>query len=246
MKIIFISDLHLSPLTSDKNHLFFSLMESWMTNIDALYILGDFFDYYLGDDDINPFNTSIKACFKKFTQQTPIYFMGGNHDFGIGKRFAKDTGIQLLKEFHLVKVMGKRILLNHGDSFCTLDVKYQKMKKILQNPILMFIMRKIPLSWRYKIKDKLEQKSNDSYNPKHANIYNVVNQTIAIHAKKFDANTIIHGHTHNPGHYEIALENNIKIPRIEIPDWTGKKFGGYVMFDNGQFTIQNYNGNQAQ
>jgi UDP-2,3-diacylglucosamine hydrolase len=137
-------------------------MKYWQNNVDALYILGDFFDYWLGDDDDNPFISTIKQSLAQFTQLKPIYFIGGNHDFAIGKKFARETKIAILNDCSTINLDNRSILISHGDVFCSLDVKYQRMKKILQNPILIYILTKTPLKFRKKIKDKLEKKSTDS------------------------------------------------------------------------------------
>ena len=96
MKLIFISDLHLAHDTPEKNQLFYALLKNWRGKVDALYILGDFFDYWLGDDDDNQFIREIKSALCEFSQITPIYFRGGNHDFAVGKQFAQETRIAFL------------------------------------------------------------------------------------------------------------------------------------------------------
>jgi len=243
MKIAFISDLHLSPQTSEANQVFYNLMQKWKNELDALYILGDFFDYWLGDDDDNDFINQIKVTLKHFSLKAPIYFIGGNHDFGIGKKFAKETGISILKDCTLLNVNNYRILLSHGDVFCSLDIGYQRMKKILQNPITMFILRKIPLSWRYKLKDMLKNKSSStSYNPYNQHIYQVVDNTVAQFAKKYKADVVIHGHTHKPNYYHVKLDDNIVITRIKIPDWVNRKPGGYVILEDTTIKIYDSNG----
>lgn len=237
MKLIFISDLHLSPNTQGNNQLFLSLMQQWVNNIDGLYILGDFFDYWLGDDDDNQFISEIKACFKGFTKYTPIYFIGGNHDFALGNKFANETGIKILQDCYVLEADNRRILLSHGDRFCTLDISYQRMKKILQNPLIVYLLKKIPLAWRYKLKNKLEKESNTSYNQGYSYKYKVVDNTIAKHIAKYRADTVIHGHTHDPGYYTVQIANDILIPRIEIPDWANSNSGGFVVMNNGKITI---------
>jgi len=236
MKAVFISDLHLHEDTPANNQIFLSYMQQWRGKIDALYILGDFFDYWLGDDDDNQFIRTIKQTLKDFSQQTPIYFIGGNHDFAIGTKFAQETGIILLKDCTTINLDDTPFLISHGDVFCSLDIGYQRLKKILQNPITVFILRKTPLSFRKKLKNSLEKKSNDCYNSKQAKIYNVVDNTIAKYASSAKVAGVIHGHTHNPGYYMLNVAD-ITIPRIELPDWTGKKSGGYVVYDNGNFTF---------
>lgn len=237
MKIVFISDLHLSEYTFSNNQLFLSYMKDWQKNIDALYILGDFFDYWLGDDDNNVFIKEIKQSLKQFTQQKPIYFIGGNHDFAIGNRFAKETGITLLPDCSVINLDNKLVLISHGDIFCSLDVKYQRMKKILQNPITIFLLTKTPLSFRRKIKDKLKKKSGENYNLHNSQIYNVVDATIVKYALQNHTDTVIHGHTHNPGKY-FATTDKVSIPRIELPDWVSKKVGGYLLYDSGKFSFK--------
>lgn len=236
LKLAFISDLHLSPEEPSKNKLLINLLNQWQNELDGLYILGDFFDYYLGDDDNNPFMLSIKEAFSKFTTTTPIYFLGGNHDFGIGKKFVKETKIQLIKDLSVITVLDNNILLSHGDTFCTLDTKYQRMKKILQNPLILFILRKTPLSWRYKLKEKLEHESTVVFNNQPQETYNVVDSTIIRIAREKNTNIVIHGHTHNPGKYLINSGNQT-IERFEIPDWMDNTPGGYILLEDNSINI---------
>jgi UDP-2,3-diacylglucosamine hydrolase len=237
MKLIFISDLHLSPATPKHNQLFFELLSKWQGQIDGLYILGDFFDYWLGDDDDNYFISAIRTQLKQFSLHTPIYFRGGNHDFAVGKKFAKQCGMQLIPDMHTLKVAGNTILLSHGDTFCTLDVGYQKMKRILQNPLVMFILRKIPLKLRYKLKESLENKSHATTNSKPDYHYMVVNESVINYATQANANIIIHGHTHRPGNYSLSCKNATLIQRHEIPDWQDRPPGGYIQLNDDQINI---------
>lgn len=227
MKLIFISDLHLSDKTVESNQLFAKLMAKWKEEIDALYILGDFFDFWCGDDDDNSFISEIKTILSEFSKAKPIYFRGGNHDFAISTKFARDTGVTLIPDMTVLKVGKNTILLSHGDTFCSLDIAYQRLKLILQNPVTIFLLRRLPLSWRYKIKDKLEHKSGESFNTKPQETYHVVNDTVLKYARKYNANVIIHGHTHKPNVYEIKTGNDIVL-RFEIPDWVDRSPGGYI------------------
>ncbi len=236
MKLVFISDLHLSGKTPEHNKIFLNLMTKWQNELDALYILGDFFDFWCGDDDDNQFIRTIKHSFKSFTQYKPIYFLGGNHDFGVGNKFAKETGIKLIPDMTVLKVGVNNILLSHGDTFCTLDISYQRLKLILQNRTTKFILRQVPLSWRYKIKDKLEHKSSEVFNAKPNETYHVVDDAVIKYASKHSANIVIHGHTHRPNLYQISTPNGI-ISRYEIPDWADHKPGGYIILDNESIEI---------
>lgn len=236
MKTVFISDLHLSAHTKKSNAKFIQLLTKWQDEIDALYILGDFFDAWLGDDDQNEFIDEIKHGLKRFSAKKPVFFIVGNHDFALGKRFARETGMTLLKDCTTVKIDNHDILLSHGDIFCTLDIAYQKMRKILQNKFTLFLLRYSPLSWRRKLKQTLESKSASSFNAKPAHTYLVVDETIAAIATKAQVNMVIHGHTHVPGSYVIHA-NSQAISRIEIPDWADREPGGFVLLENGEITI---------
>lgn len=236
MNLIFIADLHLKPDSQSKNQIFFRLLASWQQRIAALYILGDFFDYWIGDDDDNPFIREIKQHLQQFTRHTPLYFKGGNHDFAVGKKFAQQTGIQLIKDLTTIRFGQHTMLLSHGDTFCTLDVSYQNMKRILQNPIIMFLLLKLPLKLRYKLKEILERKSANQTNLKPAHVYAVVNDSIAKLAQLATANVVIHGHTHHPGHYSITTAN-ANIERYEIPDWEDHYPGGYIEVSKTAVTI---------
>jgi UDP-2,3-diacylglucosamine hydrolase len=236
MKLVFISDLHLSAKTHNSNQLFYNLMEKWRAELDGLYILGDFFDFWCGDDDDNEFIREIKASLRAFTRHKPIYFRGGNHDFAIGKKFALDTGITLIPDMSVLKVGSNTILLSHGDTFCTLDISYQRLKMVLQNPLTIFILRRLPLSWRYKIKDKLEHKSGESFNSKPDSTYHVVDATVVKFATQHKANVVIHGHTHRPSLYQIKTPTGI-ISRFEIPDWADRLPGGYIILNDNKIEI---------
>jgi UDP-2,3-diacylglucosamine hydrolase len=236
MKLAFISDLHLSENTIEHNQLFYKLLQKWQPQLDALYILGDFFDYWLGDDDKTSFTLTMEQAFREFTQTTPIYFIHGNHDFAIGRDFAKRTGVKILKDCTTINVGHNKILLSHGDTFCSLDKSYQKFKKIIRNPLLLAILRRVPLKWRYQIKNSLEHESAKQFNQKPPETYLVVDETIAAMAQKHTANIVIHGHTHKPGRYLINHTKNL-ITRFEIPDWTDRKPGGYVLLEDGKIDI---------
>lgn len=236
MKLVFISDLHLSADTFNKNQLFYNLMAKWQHEVDALYILGDLFDSWLGDDDHTTFSREMEQTFKKFSATKPIYFISGNHDFALGKDFAKQSGITILPDCSVITAGTNRILLSHGDVFCTLDKDYQMMKRILRNPVLLFILKRIPISWRYKIKEKLELESSKSFNTKPAATYHVVDDTVRKIATKHNANIVIHGHTHQPDRYVIDNLSR-EIIRFEIPDWADRPPGGYVLLDNDSIKI---------
>jgi UDP-2,3-diacylglucosamine hydrolase len=141
MSTLFISDLHLCDFRPSITQRFLEFLESETTkNCEALFILGDFFEVWLGDDNTDPHYQTIIQALAQFTQQgPPVYFMQGNRDFLIGKRFAKETGTHLISDPHLVELYGERVLLMHGDSLCTSDIAHQRFRKIVHNPIIQWI-----------------------------------------------------------------------------------------------------------
>lgn len=231
-----MSDLHLSPNNIPATKDFIKLLNKFqLEKIYALYILGDFFDYWLGDDDDSEFIRTIKNSLYKLSKYTTIYYIRGNHDFAIGDKFALETNIKLLHDCSTINVANNTILLSHGDIFCTLDTTYQKFKKIIQNKYILYILKKMPLTWRRKLKNRLEHSASSQFNTKDQKIYHVVDTTILEYTKKYQANIVIHGHTHNPGVY--VLTNTPTITRIEIPDWDKHPTQSYVLFDTHSNTV---------
>ena len=130
MTIAFISDLHLEPVENDKTLGFFNFLDSAQSKYQQLYILGDFFEYWIGDDDNEPVNLSIQQKLKAATDSgLDIFFVHGNRDFLIGSEFEKNTGVKIIEDMTLIEIGNKSVMVAHGDSFCTDDVEYQEMEK---------------------------------------------------------------------------------------------------------------------
>lgn len=234
MKIAFISDLHLKAELPENNQIFFKLLEKFSHELDELYILGDFWDYWLGDDDSNPFIDEVRSHLRNFASKVPTYFMTGNHDFALGKRFARETNTHLIKDLKVIHPDGVDILLSHGDVFCTLDLNHQKLRKIFtNNKFVIALALLFPLSFRYKIKNKMKHESHGSFNTKPIETYLVVESEILKMMNKTKTSVLIHGHTHKPATY-LMEEGKV---RYEIPDWQDRKAGGYILFENGEFFI---------
>ena len=144
--ILLISDLHLEEERPDITRAFLDLLHGRARGAQALYILGDFFEAWIGDDGMTPFQRSICAALRELSDSgTPIFIMHGNRDFLIGKAFCKAAGATLLKDPSVVQFYGEPVLLMHGDSLCTRDVGYMKLRRILRNPIVLFVLRHLPL-----------------------------------------------------------------------------------------------------
>lgn len=130
MTTLFISDLHLTPSRPDITECFVTFMRTEATKADALYVLGDLFEFWIGDDDNTPFADQIRAEFKALTDAgVPTFFIQGNRDFLLGKRFCKETGMTLLDDVCTIDLYGQKAVILHGDTLCIDDVKYQEFRK---------------------------------------------------------------------------------------------------------------------
>ena len=142
MSVLFISDLHLEAERPDITRAFLHFLSTRARSAQALYILGDFFEAWIGDDGMDEFQHSIARALRELTDSgTRIYLMHGNRDFLIGKAFCREAGCTLLRDPSLIDLGGEKILLMHGDSLCTLDVAYMKLRRWLRNPLTLFILR---------------------------------------------------------------------------------------------------------
>jgi UDP-2,3-diacylglucosamine hydrolase len=203
----FISDLHLQPDRPDITKHFREFMQTRARFTDALYILGDLFEYWIGDQDDNGFNQSIYNELNYIIQQgIPIYFMRGNRDYLIDEKFAQKTGVTLLHDPTVITLYGKQYLLSHGDCLCTTDKTYQRFRRIMQSRLMKKAALATPHWLRKRITKKIRQKSN-KHNQKASSIMMDVHQP-AVEAilKKHHVHHLIHGHTHQPHTHHFQID----------------------------------------
>ncbi|RTE86847.1 MULTISPECIES: UDP-2,3-diacylglucosamine diphosphatase [Gammaproteobacteria] len=218
----FISDLHLSENRPDITGLFVSFLRGEARESDALYILGDLFDYWIGDDDLRPFHLHIIQELKNVVESgVPVYFMAGNRDFLIGKKFAELTGITILPDPTVVDLYGTPTLLLHGDTLCTQDEGYQKFRKTIRNPLLLGILTKLPLSWRRKVAQKLRanSKSQQNLSAEQLAMMDATEEAVVQAFESHKVERMIHGHTHQPDIHEHPLSEGKTGLRIVLGDW---------------------------
>ena len=217
--ILLISDLHLEQERPDITRAFLHFLASRARQADALYILGDFFEVWIGDDAISPFQREIAQALRELSESgTRVYLMHGNRDFLIGKRFCREAGATLLPDPCLVEMGGERVLLMHGDSLCTLDVGYMKLRRWLRNPISLFILRNLPLSTRHKLARKLRNESRAQSRMKASAIVDVTPDEVLRVMTEQGVRTLIHGHTHRPATHALQI-NGQPARRIVLGDW---------------------------
>jgi len=221
-RTIFISDLHLDETRPDIAQRFSELLKNGDSSVDALYILGDLFEVWIGDDDDTPFYRQIIQALKSATEKgLTIYFMHGNRDFLIGQKFLHATGCQLLSDEEKILLYNTPVLLMHGDTLCTLDIAYLKARKKTRNHFLQTLFLLLPITIRKKIANKIRVKSMQHTQLASADIMDVTQAEVARVMQKHDVHYLIHGHTHRPMFHDFSL-NHTKAQRIVLGAWHNK------------------------
>jgi len=217
--ILLISDLHLEEQRPDITRAFLHFLATRARQAEALYILGDFFEVWIGDDAMTPFQQSIADALRALSERgTRIYLMHGNRDFMLGKGFCRAAGCTLLGDPSVVELGGERVLLMHGDSLCTRDEGYMRLRRLLRNPLSLFILRHLPLSTRRKLARKLRNESRAQTRMKASDIIDVTPELIPRVLAEHGVRTLIHGHTHRPATHELEVDGR-PAQRIVLGDW---------------------------
>jgi len=217
--ILLISDLHLEEERPDITRAFLDFLAGRARSAQALYILGDFFEVWIGDDAMTPFQRSICTALRALSDSgTRIFLMHGNRDFLLGKAFCKAAGATLLKDPSVVQMNGEPVLLMHGDSLCTRDEAYMRLRRYLRNPISLFILRHLPLRTRHKLARKLRSESRAQTRMKANDIVDVTPQEVVQVMQQHGVQTLVHGHTHRPAVHELQLAAQAA-KRIVLGDW---------------------------
>ncbi|MGX5914572.1 UDP-2,3-diacylglucosamine diphosphatase [Aliidiomarina sp. Khilg15.8] len=218
----FISDLHLSNERPDITGLFERFLAEQARGADALYILGDLFDAWIGDDDQTPFHQRVITALANLTATgVPVYFIHGNRDFLIGERFARETGVVLLPEEACVDLYGTPTLIMHGDTLCTLDTGYLRFRKIIRNPVLLALLSRLPLTLRRYIARRLRAESKSQKTLTEADLVRMdaTEEAVQDAFKRHQVRRLIHGHTHQPHVHQHHLPSGDTAERIVLGDW---------------------------
>lgn len=219
MDMLFISDLHLDASRPQKIELFSSLLQQAAKNNQILYILGDLFEAWAGDDDRTPPHGDILDMLAAHTAGGhKVFFMRGNRDYLIGGNFLKATGVEIIYDPTLIKCMDKRLLLMHGDTLCSLDTKYQVFKMLVNNPLSIYLFLKLPFTMRHKIWHGIRSVTQKSKLLKTRYITDVYQPTVKEVMYKFSADILIHGHTHQPDIHGLSLGTQ-PVHRYVLGDW---------------------------
>lgn len=208
MHKLFISDLHLEESRPDIADIFLRFLKNEAAKAEALYILGDFFEIWIGDDDVTPFNLLImNALCKAASDGLPIFFMHGNRDFLLGKKFLREAGCILLPDEYVLDLYGTPILLMHGDTLCTNDKAYLKFRRKVRNPIMqkLFLWKKLAKRRAIAENYRLKSKAHTSTAPD--DIMDVTQAEVEGKMRKHHVLDLIHGHTHRQAIHSFALDN---------------------------------------
>lgn len=219
MTTLFISDLHLEADRPEIGAQFRSFLDGEARDAEALYILGDLFEAWLGDDDPNPYYTAMKAALRALVDRgVAVFFMHGNRDFMIGQQFAKETGIALLDDPHTIDLYGETVLLSHGDALCTDDVEYQTVRAMTRNPDWQAMMLRKSIEERIAFAVAARQQSLERGESMSDDIMDVNDDAVAALFRQYDVATLLHGHTHRPAVHHLDVDKKTR-RRIVLGDW---------------------------
>jgi UDP-2,3-diacylglucosamine hydrolase len=229
---LFISDLHLSEERPEANERFFSFMEETASRAGSLYILGDLFEYWAGDDDLHaPFHALIAGFLRRATDAgVVLHLMHGNRDFLMAAAFCRATGADLLLDPSAVEAGGVRTLLMHGDTLCTDDTDYQAWRREARSEPWQRKFLARPLADRRRTILGLREKSREAVRAKPAEIMDVVDTAVRQAFVEHGVTRLVHGHTHRPGHHVLEVDGR-RCERWVLPDWYGR--GGYLEIGKG-------------
>lgn len=215
-KTYFIADLHLSESRPDLTALFVDFMQNKAPAAQALYILGDLFDFWVGDDEKSSVIATVIEQIKHVSSQgVPCYFIHGNRDFLVGKKFAQACGLTLLGDYEVVDLYGEPTLICHGDTLCTDDVKYQAFRKKVHQKWRQWLFLRLPLKVRLKIGQKIRVQSQKDKLEKTDMIMDVNPEFVLQTFQRFKVKRMIHGHTHRQNIHQIPPH----FERIVLGDW---------------------------
>ena len=218
-KTLFVSDLHLDASDPAIAQQFHEFLADEARTADALYVLGDLFEVWFGDDDPGTEARATVAALRALTDSgVPCFLMHGNRDFMIGRRFCREAGVTLIPDGTVVERYGERALLMHGDLLCTDDRDYQRMRRVLRNRPLQWLFRRLPLERRRAFAQRLREGSRERVGMKAPEIMDVNGAAVERAFRDHGVRTIIHGHTHRPAVHELRIDG-IPARRIVLGDW---------------------------
>ncbi len=219
MATLFIADLHLSSEEPAITAGFLRFLAGEARKADALYILGDLFEAWIGDDDPVVLHREIATAIKSLVDSgVPCYFIHGNRDFLLGKRFARESGMILLPEEKILHLYGRKVLILHGDTLCTDDAGYQAFRAKVHQPWLQKLFLTLPLFVRQRIAAKMRGNSKAANRTKSLEIMDVNPEAVLSVMERHHVPWLIHGHTHRPAVHQLTVQGEPAF-RVVLGAW---------------------------
>lgn len=221
MRTLFISDLHLCDEEPILTQLFLDFLENETPGADALYLLGDIFAYWIGDDQNTHTHGVVARALKRLGSKMPVYIQHGNRDFLMGEAFAKRCGALIIPDPHTITLYGQQVLLLHGDSLCLADTAHQRFRQLTRNSLIKKCFLMLPLRIRIWIAQQLRSHSTgSSTHARHpySSKWDITRSEIPRLMEQYQANIVIHGHTHRPEIHLIKTGEEFKT-HIVLSDW---------------------------
>ncbi len=217
---LFVSDIHLHESLPKTTAAFLDFLLHHARNASQLYLLGDLFEYWAGDDDMaNPYNRQVVDALRRLSDAgVALYWIAGNRDFLVGEAFARATGITLLPDPHVTTIAGQRITLTHGDAQCTDDVGYMAFRNQVRAPLWQQAFLDQPLAQRKAIIEGMRDQSRVAQQSKSCEIMDVNQAAISTLFAATESSVMIHGHTHRPARHQTGQQDDMQV-RYVLPDW---------------------------
>ena len=232
MSAICISDLHLDASVPNRLDALGNLLVLESEKVETIYVLGDLVEAWVGDDDDSQFTKELRSVLVACNQRVAVYLMHGNRDFLIGKKFEKDTGARLIDDPIVVNVEGRRVLLAHGDAFCTKDQQYQQMRNLFRSADWQRDILSRSLQERIQLANEMREQSRQSNANKSQNIMDVTDEVVRSVMQENECDILIHGHTHRPGIHRLDQNKT----RYVLGDWN--RCGWLARIEDGGVSLE--------
>jgi UDP-2,3-diacylglucosamine hydrolase len=222
MATLFVSDLHLDAAEPATIEVFLDFLATEARRATALYILGDLFEAWVGDDDPDPAKRRVIDALRACTSSgVRCYVLHGNRDFLLGKRFERETGARLIADGTRLELNGESSLVMHGDTLCTDDHSYQRLRRVVRQPLLQWIVRRLPLSQRLALARRMRAGSRMHTQAAAPDIMDVNADAVRATFRAAGVRNVIHGHTHRPAIHELEVDGR-QCRRIVLGAWHGR------------------------
>jgi UDP-2,3-diacylglucosamine hydrolase len=236
MSRLFVSDVHLDATAPEAVEQFLAFLRTHAAGAEALYILGDLFETWVGDDDPDPAKARVRAGIRELTTSgVGCFILHGNRDFLIGRDFCRATGSKLLADPVVADMEGERVLLTHGDALCTDDHPYQELRSIVRTPDWQRRFLALPLADRELLANRARAGSREHTSRTIPNIMDVNPDAVSTAYRATRVRRMIHGHTHRPGVHDTSIEGE-PAQRIVLGAWYEQ--GSYLAYENGRYDLR--------